>query len=168
MREVVKCREDIQSTVKNVEIKQAEWVKINEENEQSLLQIMEQQKKEKEEIEKKIVSVIKEKKKMVRDTVEKVKCVFEKMALCFEKRYLFQSVSSGGNMHELVTAGRARTVFRKPCFYIHLHIHICGSLALRHVVCLYVHLTERRLFYTTIVRSSRPLGNRKSGRVVRT
>ena len=53
-------------------------------------------------------------------------------------------------------------------FYIHLHIHMCFSLALRHADCLYVHLTGRRLFYTTIVRSSRPLGNRKSGRVVRT
>ena len=36
-----------------------------------------------------------------------------------------QSDSSGGNMHELATAGRARTVFRTPCFYIHLHIHVC-------------------------------------------
>ena len=79
-----------------------------------------------------------------------------------------QSDSSGGNMHELATAGRARTVFRTPSVFISIYISMCVSLALRHTVCLYVHLTVRRLFYTTIVRSSRPLDNRKSGRVVRT
>ena len=78
-----------------------------------------------------------------------------------------QSDSSGGNMHELATAGRARTVFRTPSVFISIYIFMCVSWALRHVVCLYVHLTMRRLFYTTILRSSRPLGNRKSGRVVR-
>ena len=75
MLEVKKCKEDIQSTIKNVEKKQCEWEKVNEENGQSLQQIMQQQQKEKEEMERKIVSVIKEKKKMVRDTVDKVKCV---------------------------------------------------------------------------------------------
>ena len=75
MREVKKCEEDMQTTIKKVEKKQCEWVKLNEENEQSLMQIIEHQKKEKEEMEKKIVNVIKEKKKMVRDTVDKVKCV---------------------------------------------------------------------------------------------
>ena len=43
--------------------------------------------------------------------------------------------------------------------YIYLYIYMSR---------LRVHLTVRRLFYTTIVRSSRPLDNRKSGRVVRT
>ena len=73
--EVKKCKEEIQSTIKNVEKKQCQWEKVNEENEQSLMHIIEQQKKEKQEMESKIVSVIKEKKKMVRDTVDKVKCV---------------------------------------------------------------------------------------------
>ena len=75
MVEVRKCREDIQTTVQNVEKRQAEWQKITEESGNSLKEIMEQQKCEKEEIERKIVSVIKEKKRMVRDTVDKVKCV---------------------------------------------------------------------------------------------
>ena len=75
MKEVRKSEEDIQTTIKKVEKKQCEWAKVNEENEQSLLKIIEHQKKEKEEMEKKIVNVIKEKKKMVRDTVDKVKCV---------------------------------------------------------------------------------------------
>ena len=47
---------------------------MNEENGQSLMQIIEHQKKEKEKMERKIVNVIEEK-KMVRDTVDKVKCV---------------------------------------------------------------------------------------------
>ena len=75
MKEVRKSEEDIQTSIKKVEKKQCEWAKLNEENEQSLNQIIEHQKKEKEEMEKKIVNVIKEKKKMVRDTVDKVKCV---------------------------------------------------------------------------------------------
>ncbi len=72
--EVKKCEEEIQSSVRNVEKKQFQWEKVNVENEQSLQEIMKHQEKEKQEIEKKIVSVIKEK-KMVRDTVDKVKCV---------------------------------------------------------------------------------------------
>ena len=74
MKEVRKCNEEIQTTAKCVEKKQSEWAKIKV-TEQSLSQIMKHQKKEEDEIEKKIVSVIKEKKKMVRDTVDKVKCV---------------------------------------------------------------------------------------------
>ena len=59
-------------------------------------------------------------------------------------------------------------VFRMPSLFISIYISVCVSWALRHVVCLYVQLSGRRLFNATIVRSSRRLGNRESGRVVRT
>ena len=36
-----------------------------------------------------------------------------------------QSDSSGGNMHELATAGRARIVFRTPSVFISIYIPIC-------------------------------------------
>ena len=39
---------------------------------------------------------------------------------------------------------RARTVFRTPSVFISIYIFMCVSWALRHVVCLYVHLTVRR------------------------
>ena len=63
MMEVRQNNQEIQSTVNCVEKKQAEWVKMREVTEQSMIQIMQQQKKESDEIEKKIVSVIKEKKR---------------------------------------------------------------------------------------------------------
>ena len=64
MREIRRAKEDIQNTVQDVEMKKSEWVKINEESGQSLKEIMAQQKCETEEIERKIVNVIKEKKRM--------------------------------------------------------------------------------------------------------
>ena len=75
MREVKRNNEEVKKTVNLVQEKQDMWLKRNEGAEQSLKEIMEQQQKEKEEIKDKIVSVIKEKKKLVRDTVDKVKCV---------------------------------------------------------------------------------------------
>ena len=75
LMEVKNHSKDMQETVKGVEVKQNEWVRRNEEAEKSLKEIMEQQQKEKEGMEKQIVKVIKEKKKLVRDTVEKVKCI---------------------------------------------------------------------------------------------
>ena len=75
MKEVKRNNEEVKKTVNLVQEKQDMWVKRNEGAEQSLKVIMEQQQKEKEDIKDKIVSVIKEKKKLVRDTVDKVKCV---------------------------------------------------------------------------------------------
>ena len=75
MKEVKRNNEEVKKTVNLVQEKQDMWVKRNEGQEQSLKVIIEQQQKEKEDIKDKIVSVIKEKKKLVRDTVDKVKCV---------------------------------------------------------------------------------------------
>ena len=55
-----------------MEINQSVWQKQREGDELSLRKIIEQQQKEKDEITEKVISVIKEKKKLVRD---KVKCV---------------------------------------------------------------------------------------------
>ncbi|MPC75628.1 hypothetical protein E2C01_070021 [Portunus trituberculatus] len=62
-------------SVKVVEEKQSVWIKQREGNEESLKKIVEKQQKEKQGITDKVISVIKEKKKLVRDTVDKVKCV---------------------------------------------------------------------------------------------
>lgn len=73
--EVKKQKEEIKQTVKIVERKQTEWKKHQESTEQSLKKIMDEQLKEKKEIREEVISVIKQEKKLVRDTVEKVKCL---------------------------------------------------------------------------------------------
>ena len=75
MSEVRKSNENMQMAVQGVEEKQTEWMKKNEETGQSLKKIMEQQQKDENEMKEKIVSVIKEKKNLVRDTIDKIKCV---------------------------------------------------------------------------------------------
>ena len=76
MSEVRKNNDDIRNAVGQIEGKQNECGKKTEEAEISLRKIMEEQEKERREMKNKIVSVIKEKKKIVRDTlVDKVKSV---------------------------------------------------------------------------------------------
>ena len=75
IREVKKSSDVVQQTVKAVEDNQSAWIKRSEGNEESLRKIIEQQQQEKKEITEKVINVIKEKKKLVRDTVDKVKCV---------------------------------------------------------------------------------------------
>ena len=75
MSEVKKNNEDMKTVVDKVEGEQVVWGKKTDEAEKSLKQIMEDQEKERKEMKNKIVSVIKEKEKLVRNTVDRVKCV---------------------------------------------------------------------------------------------
>ena len=73
--EVKKCREEVKSSVRVVKEQQKTWAITQQENAESFKKILESQKKAKEDIKSNVVSVIKEKEKLVRDTVDKVKCV---------------------------------------------------------------------------------------------
>ena len=73
--EVKKQKEEIKLKVKTVEKTQTEWKKQQETTEQSLKKIIDEQKKEKKELRDEVINVIKQEKRLVRDTVEKVKCL---------------------------------------------------------------------------------------------
>lgn len=73
--EVKKQKEEIKQTVKTVEKKQTEWKKQQESTEQSMRKIIDEQKKDKKELRDEVINVIKQEKRLVRDTVEKVKCL---------------------------------------------------------------------------------------------
>ena len=75
MSKVKKRNDDMKSVVDKVEGDQVAWGRKTEEAEKSLKHIMEEQEKERKEMKNKIVSVIKEKQKLVRSTVDKIKCV---------------------------------------------------------------------------------------------
>lgn len=65
----------ISETLDNVKKEQNEWKQVNKKNEQSLKNIMEEQQREKKEIKQQVVETIKEKEKLVRTTVDRVKCI---------------------------------------------------------------------------------------------
>ena len=73
--EVKKWKEEVKNTVKEVKEHKNVWSKVQKENEESFRKILDSQQKAKDEMKNKVVSVIKEKEKLVRDTVDKVKCV---------------------------------------------------------------------------------------------
>ena len=76
MTQVKKINEEVNLSVRTLEKKQSEWIKESEVKGESLRKIIEDQQKEKEQgIKEKVISVIKEKQKLVRDTVDKIKCV---------------------------------------------------------------------------------------------
>ena len=62
-------------TVKEVEVKQMKWIKESESREESMKKIMEEQKLDKGLFKQDVIKVIKEEKRLVRDTVDKRKCV---------------------------------------------------------------------------------------------
>ncbi len=74
-----KHKEEIKQSVKSVEEKQSAWRKIQETSKESMKKIIAEQKTDKKEIREEVISVIKQEKWLVRDTVDKVKClvVFE-------------------------------------------------------------------------------------------
>ena len=73
--EVRKCKEEVHNSVKIVKEQNTVWTEVQKENKESFKKIMESQRKDNEEIKNKVVSVIKEKEKLVRDTVDKVKTI---------------------------------------------------------------------------------------------
>lgn len=73
--EVRKENNDMKTVVGKVEGVQEAWGRKTDEAEKSLKMIMEEQEKERKEMKNKIVSVIKEKEKFVRNTVDRVKCI---------------------------------------------------------------------------------------------
>ena len=64
----------LNETLSEVKQKQNDWIRVNEQTEQSLKKIMEEQNQEKKEIKEQVVQVIKEKEKFVRTTIDRVKC----------------------------------------------------------------------------------------------
>lgn len=72
--EVKRCKEEIKRSVNKVDEQSSVWAKQQQENEISFKKILVDQQKAKEEVKEKMVKVIKEKEKLVRDTVEKVRC----------------------------------------------------------------------------------------------
>ena len=74
--EVEKQKEEMRQTVKTVQEKQNVWLQQNEgERKDTIRQIMKEQMGDRDELRKGIVRVIKEEKKLVRDVVDKCKCV---------------------------------------------------------------------------------------------
>lgn len=73
--EVKKCKDEIKNSVNKVQEQHTVWTKTQKENEVSMKKILENQQKANVDIKEKVVKVIKEKERLVRDTVDKVKCV---------------------------------------------------------------------------------------------
>ena len=73
--EVKKCKDEIKNSVNKVQEQHTVWTKTQKENEVSMKKILENQQKANVDIKEKVVKVIKEKERLVRDTVDKVKCI---------------------------------------------------------------------------------------------
>ncbi len=82
-REMDEVKESNVKVIRDVENKQKEWMKQQEGKEESLKKIMKQQEKERDDIKEKVISVIKEKKKLVRDAVDKVKGILRRFGQNF-------------------------------------------------------------------------------------
>ena len=76
VKEVEKQKEEMRQTVKTVQEKQNVWLQQNEgERKDTIREIMKEQMADRDELRKGIIRVIKEEKKVVRDVVDKCKCV---------------------------------------------------------------------------------------------
>ena len=75
VEDVRKCKEVMKNSVKVIEEHKTVWAKHQKNSEESFKKIMETQQRAKDEMKNNVVSVIKEKAKVLRESVDRVKCV---------------------------------------------------------------------------------------------